>query len=117
MRRPFEMNLSQSGWLRSVVFVFPLVLMSAQGFAEPGTLELSQAQAIGRVRSILNNNAGPCRISQTRSVTAVRVNAGWRVTARIMMSGSAENAIWIVSSAGGPAPQNQLTVEIENGCP
>jgi hypothetical protein len=83
--------------------------------------ELTQAQAIARVKTTLRNNAEGCRITSTQSVSAVRVKAGWRVTARIRMSASgtsrAETAVWIVSAANGTTAQNQLTAEIANGCP
>jgi hypothetical protein len=83
--------------------------------------ELTQAQAIARVKTILRDNADGCRITSTQSVSAVRVKAGWRVTARIRMSASgtsrAETAVWIVSAKNGASAQNQLTAEIANGCP
>lgn len=83
--------------------------------------ELTQAQAIARVKAILRDNAEGCRITSTQSVSGVRAKAGWRVTARIKMSASgtsrAETAIWIVSARNGTSAQNQLTAEISNGCP
>jgi outer membrane biogenesis lipoprotein LolB len=83
--------------------------------------ELTRAQAIARVKTILRYNADGCRITSTQSVSAVRVKAGWRVTARIRMSASgtsrAETAIWIVSAENHATAQNQLTAEIANGCP
>jgi hypothetical protein len=83
--------------------------------------ELTQAQAIARVKTILRNNGDGCRITSTQSVSAVRVKAGWRVTARIKMSASgtsrAETAIWLVSAKNGASAQDQLTAEIANGCP
>lgn len=78
--------------------------------------EISKAQAISRVRTIISRNAAPCRITQTESVAAIRMKAGWRVNARIRLSGRFENAVWIVSGANGATAQNQLTAEIENGC-
>lgn len=83
--------------------------------------ELTQAQATARVKTILRDNADGCRITSTQGVSAVRVKAGWRVTARIRMSASgtsrAETATWIVSAKNGTSAQNQLTAEISNGCP
>jgi hypothetical protein len=83
--------------------------------------ELTQAQAIARVRTILRNNTSGCQINRINGVAAARVKAGWRVTARITMSASgtrtAEIAVWIVSAKNGASPQNQLTAEIANGCP
>lgn len=79
--------------------------------------EITQTQAMARVRTILSSNSGPCRITQTQDITAARVKTGWRVAAKIKISGTLENAIWIISSANGAVPQNQLTTEIENGCP
>ena len=83
--------------------------------------DLTRAQAVARVNTILRNNAGRCRITKTQSVSAVRVKAGWRVTARIRMSASgtsrAETAAWIVSANNGAVVQDQLTAEIAIGCP
>ncbi|MBA3355000.1 MAG: hypothetical protein H0U18_03495 [Pyrinomonadaceae bacterium] len=83
--------------------------------------ELTQAQAIARVKTILRDNADGCRITSTQSVSAVRVKAGWRVNGRIRMSASGtsrvETAIWIISAKNGASAQNQLTAEISNGCP
>lgn len=85
------------------------------------SFELTQAQAIARVRSVIRAKTAACRITRTQSVRAVRVAAGWRVTARILMSASgisrSERAVWIVSSARGATPQDQLTAEIAMGCP
>lgn len=85
------------------------------------SFELTQAQAIARVRSVIRAKASTCRITKTQSVTAVRVAAGWRVTARILMSASgisrSERAVWIVSQARGAVAQDQLTAEIATGCP
>lgn len=108
------MNVKQNRLQRTAqLLVVSLLLVVGTALAR----EITQAQAIAHVRAILNNNSGPCRITQTQSVSATRVKAGWRVTAKIKMSGTLENAIWIVSSSGGATPQNQLTAEIENGCP
>lgn len=105
--------------LMPVVVLILAISGVAQSLAPSG--ELTQAQAIARVRTILQNNAGGCRITKTQSVSAVRVKAGWRVTARIKMSTSgrsrAETAIWIVSAGDSASPQDQLTAEIANGCP
>lgn len=83
--------------------------------------ELTQAQAIARVKTILRDNADACRLTSTQSVSAVRVKAGWRVTARIRMSASGtsrtETAIWIVSAKNSASAQDQLTAEISKGCP
>ena len=96
-----------------------VILLSNAGLTRSAGLsgEITQAQAIARARSILRNNAGPCGITQTQSVAAARAKAGWRVTAKIKMSGTIENAVWIVGEAAGASPQNQLTSEIEKGCP
>lgn len=85
------------------------------------TPALTRAQAIAIVRSIINRNARPCRISKTKSVTAVAAGRNWRVTARIVMSASGtarnETAVWTVTSSGQATPANQLTAELSNGCP
>ena len=101
----------------TLIFIF----ISGAGIAASARAELTQAQAIARVRTILRNNTSACRINKIRSISAVRVKAGWRVTARITMSASgramAETAVWIVSAARGASAQNQLTAEIGMGCP
>jgi len=83
--------------------------------------ELTQSQAIARVKTILRDNADGCRITSTQRLSAIKVKAGWRVTARILMSASgtstAETATWIVSAKNGASAQDQLTAEITNGCP
>lgn len=100
---------------------FAIVLLLGAGVAQSAWAELTQAQAIARVKTILRNSTNGCQINKTNSVSAVRVKAGWRVTARITMSASgtrtAEIAVWIVSAKNGASPQNQLTAEIANGCP
>ena len=82
--------------------------------------ELTQAQAIARVKTILRDNADGCRITSTQRVSAIKVKAGWRVTARIRMSANgtstAETATWIVSARNSASAQDQLTAEIANGC-
>lgn len=110
-------------FLRQIVCTFVVVLLlglNAVYSAKPG-FDLTQAQAIARVRSILRNSKSGCRITATQSVSAARVRAGWRVTARIRMSASgrsvSETAVWIVSAKNGATAQNQLTAEIANGCP
>lgn len=111
------MNLKNHS-LKNVLLLLFVSLALGVGIARSERLptEITQAQAIARIRAILNNNSGPCRITETQIISATRVRAGWRVTARIKILGAAENAIWIVSSATGATPQNQLTSEIENGC-
>ena len=83
-------------------------------------IELTQAQAIDRVKTILRDNADGCRITSTQRVSAIKVKAGWRVTARIRMSANgtstAETATWIVSARNSASAQDQLTAEITNGC-
>ena len=83
--------------------------------------ELTRAQAIARVRTILRNNTAGCRINNINSVSGARTRNGWLVTARIVMSASgrriSERAVWIVSSRNGAVAQDQLTAEIRMGCP
>ncbi len=83
--------------------------------------ELTKAQAIARVRTILRNNTAACSINRINSVTAVRTRAGWRVNANIIMSASGrrltERPSWIVTSRRGAVAQDQLTAEIAIGCP
>ena len=98
------------------VFVFP-----GNGAQVAGRAELTEWQAIARVKSVLRKSASSCRITKTQNISAIRVKSGWRVTARINMSVSGlsrrEAAIWIVSSAKSISPQNQLTADITIGCP
>src|SRR5689334_11228114 len=86
--------------------------------ASPGQ-EITKADAISRVKGILNKASVTCGI-QTRSISASRVKAGWRVTALIWLSASgvrrSERPTWIVSRPYGASPQDQLTFEIANGC-
>ncbi|MFN2502023.1 MAG: hypothetical protein ABR530_08430 [Pyrinomonadaceae bacterium] len=104
---------------RSIICVLCAAFLSLSVSAASAA-ELTQAQAISRVRSILRNNTAGCRINKVNAVTAARVRAGWRVTANIIMSASgrrlSEKAIWIVSERNGASPQDQLTAEIQNGC-
>lgn len=111
----------QSSLLRRIVCALVVNLILGIGIAHSARAELTQAQAIARARTILRNNTEGCRIDKIRSVSAVRVKAGWRVTARITMSASgrplSETAVWVVSQRNGAVAQNQLTAEIANGCP
>ena len=117
--RYFSLKI-ESSLLRRIVCTLVVLLLGA-GIARSARAELTQAQAIARVKAILRSNTAACQINKTRSITAARVKAGWRVTARITMSASgtprAETAVWIVSERNGTSAQNQLTAEIANGCP
>ena len=91
------------------------------GAAKSTPVGTSRAQATATVRSIINKNAGPCRIYKIRSIAAVRSGAGWRVTARVVMSASGrplnETALWTVKSdTGETVAASQLAGEIETGC-
>lgn len=81
--------------------------------------ELTKAQAIARVRTIIRNNTRGCSINRTNSITAVRSGSGWRVTASIVMSASGrrltERAVWTVTESR-TTPRDQLTAEIAIGC-
>lgn len=111
----------ESLFLCQIVCMLFVVLLLGVGVVQSARAELTQAQAIARVKTILRNNTNGCRINKTSSISAVRVKVGWRVTARITMSASgtrtAEIAVWIVSAKNGASPSNQLTAEIANGCP
>jgi hypothetical protein len=92
------------------------------GPAKSTPVGTSRAQANATVRSIINKNAGPCRINKIRSIAAVRSGAGWRVTARLVMSASGrrlnETATWTVTFDNRQAvAANQLAAELETGCP
>lgn len=107
--------------LRQIFCLSVLILVLGIGVAHSAQAELTQTQAIARVKTILNNNTNACQINKKGSISAVRVKAGWRVTAQITMSGSGTptpaTAVWIVSAKNGASPLNQLTAEIANGCP
>ncbi len=107
--------------MRSFVLGLVLLLLIGVSPAFTAAAEISQAQAIARVRTILRNNTGGCRINKVNSVTALRAKAGWSVTARLVMSASgsrvAERAAWIVSERNGAVAQDQLSAEIAIGCP
>lgn len=107
--------------MRSLIFLVTLSFLIGVSTAFPAVAEISQSQAIARVRTLLRNNTGGCRINKVNSVTAVSVRSGWRVTARLIMSASgrrlSETAVWIVSQRNGAVAQNQLTAEIAIGCP
>ncbi|MCA1602507.1 MAG: hypothetical protein LC776_12965 [Acidobacteria bacterium] len=112
----------KTSFLRLFIATIVAVLLLGASAAQSATrAELTKAQAVARVKAILRNSASGCRITKTQSVSAVRVKAGWRVTARIKMSASStsvtETAVWIVSAKNGASAQNQLTAEIANGCP
>jgi hypothetical protein len=82
--------------------------------------ETTRAHAIAIVKSILRANAKACRLRHG-AISAKRVMAGWRVTARVTLSHSGKpftaTAIWTVRGDGKAVPSNQLTAEISNGCP
>jgi hypothetical protein len=107
--------------LRRILSTFAIVLLLGAAVSNQAQTEITQAQAVSRVRTILRNNTSACHINKINSVTAVRVKAGWRVTARITMSASGspqrETAVWLVSRRTGSVAQDQLTAEIVMGCP
>ena len=107
--------------MRTFAFVVLLASLVAVSPVHIAAAEISQAQAVARVRTIVRNNTAGCRINKVNSVTAVSVRGGWRVTARLIMSASgrrlSETAVWIVSQRNGAVAQNQLTAEIAIGCP
>ena len=82
-------------------------------------VDITKAQAIARVRTIIRNNTRGCSINRTNSITAVRSGSGWRVTASIVMSASGrrltERAVWTVTESR-TTPRDQLTAEIAIGC-
>ena len=103
-----------------VLMVVSQTFLPTISFARLPLADMSKAQAIARVRTILKSSTAGCRINSVTSVTAVKVKAGWRITARIVMSASGsrlnEKAVWIVSEQQGAAAQDQLTAEIQNRC-
>lgn len=107
--------------MRTFAFVVLLASVVAVSPVHIAAAEISRAQAVARVRTILRNNTASCRINKVNSVTAASVRGGWRVTARLIMSASgrrlSETAVWIVSERNGAVAQNQLTAEIAIGCP
>lgn len=116
----FLFPIIKSLFLRQIISLLAVILLLGAGAAHSARAELTQAQATARARKILRSNMAGCQINKIRSVSAVRVKAGWRVSARITMSASgratAETAVWIVGERNGAVAQNQLTAEIANGC-
>jgi hypothetical protein len=102
----------------TVLLVLAVYSSITNTVAAPAT---TRKQAIAIVRSIINRNAKSCRISKTKSITAVAAGHNWRVTAKTVMSASGrplnETAAWTVRADGEAVPSNQLTAEISNGCP
>jgi hypothetical protein len=113
--------------LRSKAFLLLLGVAIGGGFYTTGvgasrTANTSSTQAVARVRVILTRNQASCHIDQIKSVSATRGGNVWKVTARLVMSGSGrplnETAKWNVRVAdGGAVAADQLASEIENGCP
>lgn len=107
--------------IKEILGCFVVTIMFGSGIATFARAEITKAQAISRARAILRENTTGCRIKKINSVSAVRVRAGWRVTAQIVMAASgspiSERAVWIISQSGGAVAQDQLTAEIESGCP
>ena len=104
----------------SAIGLAVILAIGAQAEATTTTQELTKQQAVARVQTILKNNSGGCRITRTRSITAVRVPAGWRVTANVVMAASGrplnESPTWTVSRRNGAAPQSQLAAEVQRNC-
>jgi len=107
--------------MRNFALLIVVSLIVGVGVILPASGELTNAQAVARVRSILKRNTTGCSINQVKSVTAASTRNGWRVTAKIAMSASGsrrnETAVWIVSQRNGAVAQDQLTAEIAIGCP
>jgi hypothetical protein len=131
VNRIFHRQKTQKFWGKSgirkpcrLAALILIAVCAAAGGKQPALAalaELTEAQAIARARAILNRNKSACRIGTIHSISAARVKAGWRVTARITMSASGspqgERAVWIISAKNGASPSNQLTAEIGMGCP
>ncbi len=79
--------------------------------------EVSQAQAISRVRRILNRNAGRCRLTIV-STSARRTTRGWRVSAVVNLPSGPGTASWNVEGRppGRATAADPLAAEIEVGC-
>ena len=98
-----------------------LLLAAGSIFARASTAPVTtRAQAIAIVRSIINQNATPCLISKTNSITAVAAGRNWRVTAKVVMAASGtartEALVWIVAT-GQAEPLSQIASEVSSGCP
>jgi len=98
-----------------LLFVASSILVRAS--AAPAT---TRAQAIAIVRSIINQNATPCHINKTNSITAVAAGRNWRVTAKVVMAASGtartETLVWTVAT-GQAVPASQIASEVSSGCP
>jgi len=98
-----------------------LLLVAGSIFARASTAPATtRAQAIAMVRSIINQNATPCRISKTSSISAVAAGSKWRVTAKVVMAASGnastETLVWMVAT-GQAVPASQIASEVSSGCP
>jgi hypothetical protein len=77
----------------------------------------TKAKAIGKVRSILRNNADDCDL-KIKSVKAKAIQGGWRVTARVTLDGGrVRSAVWNVKGQSAPKAANALARKIQRGCP
>lgn len=74
---PFKIELLLFRQIALLFFAF----LSGASIVQAAGAELTQAKAIGRARAILRNNISACQIYKIRRISAVRVKAGWRVTA------------------------------------
>ena len=109
-------------FLLAMCLAVVFALAAQSGFNADAATATTRAQAIATVRAILHKSSSSCRIDRAQSVAAVRAGAVWKVTARLVMSGSGrpinETAVWNVRVADGQAvAASQLSSEIENGCP
>ena len=105
-----------------IVICLGFALAAHAAFKASAATVTSRSQAIATVRAILQKNSSSCRIDRVQSIAAVRAGVVWRVTARLVMSGSGrrlnETAVWNVRVSDGQAvAASQLSSEIENGCP
>ena len=116
--KPISNARSDNRLLMGLIACLFLSATPARVSARPAT---TTAQAIATVRSLLNKNAGPCRIDKIRAVSAGRSRDGWVVTTQIVISTSGrplnETVKWTVSFSDGVAtPNSQLAFEIGHGC-
>ena len=112
--------MNRSPWKTNLAIAF-LLFVAGSIFARANMAPATtRAQAITIVRSIINQNARPCRISRTNSITAVAAGSNWRVTAKVVMAASGaartESLVWTVAT-GQAEPASQIASEVTSGCP
>jgi hypothetical protein len=112
--------MNRSPWKTNLAIAL-FLLVAGSIFARANTAPTTtRAQAIAIVRSIISQNATPCHINKTNSITAVAAGSKWRVTAKVVMAASGtartETLVWVVATEQA-VPASQIASEVSSGCP